>query len=83
MPCVDERRDSSSRVRELPQGRSREGTIVTLMKWAWMRWLALIPLVVALPFLFFGLIWMQVLQLVVGVALLAASSGIWIVFAED
>ena len=53
------------------------------MKWAWLRWLALIPIVVALPFLFFGLIWMQVLQLLVGVALLAASSGIWMVFAED
>ncbi len=53
------------------------------MKWAWLRWLALIPIVVALPFLFFGLIWMEILQLLVGVALLVASSGIWMIFAED
>ena len=59
------------------------GTIVTLMKWAWLRWLALIPIVVALPFLFFGLIWTEFVQLLVGVALLAASSGIWMIFAED
>ena len=28
------------------------GTSVTLMRLAWLRWLALIPIVVALPFLF-------------------------------
>lgn len=53
------------------------------MKLAWLRWLALIPILIALPLLFFGLIWQAVIQLVVGVALLALASGVWILFADD
>ena len=47
-----------------------------------MRWLAIIPLVLALPFLFFGLLWMDLIILV-GVLLLAVGAGVWILFAED
>ena len=48
----------------------------------WLRWLAIIPLVLALPFLFFGLLWMDLIILV-GVLLLAVGAGVWILFAED
>jgi hypothetical protein len=33
--------------------------------------------------LFFGLIWQAVVQLIVGVGLLALAAGIWMLFAED
>ena len=47
-----------------------------------MRWLAVIPLVLGLPFLFFGLLWMDLIILV-GVLLLAVGAGVSILFAED
>lgn len=50
---------------------------------AGLRWLAVVPIVVAVPLLFFGLIWQAVVQLVVGVGLLALAAGIWMLFAED
>jgi hypothetical protein len=53
------------------------------VKRADFRWLAVIPIVVAVPFLFFGLIWQALVQLAVGGALLALAFGIWMLFAED
>jgi hypothetical protein len=47
-----------------------------------LRWLAVLPIVLALPFLFFGLIWRDLIILV-GVLLLAVAAGVWILFAED
>ena len=49
----------------------------------WLRWLAVIPIVIAMPFLFFGVIWWAGVQLIIGLVLLAVGAGIWILFAED
>ena len=53
------------------------------MKRADLRWFAVVPIVVAVPFLFFGLIWQALVQLAVGVGLLVLAFGIWMLFAED
>ena len=53
------------------------------VKRADLRWLAVVPIVVAVPFLFFGLIWQALVQSAVGVGLLVLGFGIWMVFAED
>jgi succinate dehydrogenase/fumarate reductase cytochrome b subunit len=53
---------------------------------AWLaalRWLAVIPIVGAVLFLFVGLVWTSVVHAIVGLGLLAAAAGIWILFAED
>ena len=50
---------------------------------AWLRWLALVPIVVAVPILFFGMIWSELPMIAIGIVLLAAAAGIWIVFAAD
>ncbi len=52
-------------------------------KLTWLRWLAVIPIVIAMPFLFFGVIWWAAVQSLVGLVLLAVAAGIWILFAED
>jgi hypothetical protein len=59
------------------------GASVRRVKRADFRWLAVVPIVVAVPFLFFGLIWQALVQLAVGCALLALAFGIWMLFAED
>ena len=59
------------------------GTTVHTVKRADLRWLAVLPTVVAVPFLFFGLLWQGLVQLAVGVGLLVAAYGIWMLFAED
>jgi hypothetical protein len=46
-------------------------------------WLAVIPILGAIPFLFFGLVWLSVVHAIVGLVLLAVAAGIWILFAED
>ena len=48
-----------------------------------LEWLAVIPIVIAVPFLFFGLVWTEWPQALVGLALLALGAGIWILFAQD
>jgi hypothetical protein len=48
-----------------------------------LEWLAIIPIVVAMPFLFFGLVWTEWPQALVGLALLALGAGLWILFAPD
>jgi len=42
-----------------------------------LKWLAVLPAVVAVPFLFFGLLWVAAVQLVVGIALGAAACIVW------
>ncbi len=41
------------------------------------RWLAVIPALLGLPFLFFGLIWVGVVQLVAAAGLFALACVIW------
>ena len=43
------------------------------LKRSWFRWLALVPLVPAVPLLFFGIIWLAAVQLVSGLLLVAAA----------
>ena len=50
---------------------------------AWLRWLAIVPIVPAVPLLFFGLVWRAPVQLAAGLALLALSSVIWMLFDRD
>ena len=50
---------------------------------AGLKWLAVIPIVIAVPILFFGLVWTEWSQALVGLALLALGAGIWMLFAED
>ena len=52
------------------------------MRYTWLRWLAVVPMVFALPFLFFGLLWWDLIILV-GVLLLVVGAGVWILFADD
>ena len=59
------------------------GATVHTVKRADLRWLAVLPTIVAVPFLFFGLLWQGLVQLAVGVGLLVAAYGIWMLFAED
>lgn len=59
------------------------GAKVRNVKRADLRWLAVLPIVVAVPFLFFGLIWQALVQSAVGVGLLVLAFGIWMLFAED
>ena len=70
--------------RPQPKGRT-EASRATFrkVKRADLRWLAVLPIVVAVPFLFFGLIWQALVQLAVGVGLLVLAFGIWMLFAED
>ena len=49
----------------------------------WLRWLAVIPIAIAVIFLFFGVIWTELPQILVGLGLLAVGAGIWILFARD
>lgn len=51
------------------------------MKLSWFRWLAVIPLVPAAPFLFFGLAWLAPVQLLVGLGLILLAAVLWRVFA--
>jgi hypothetical protein len=46
-----------------------------------LRWLALIPLVPAGPFLFFGILWTAPVQISVGIALVLTAMAIWRVFS--
>jgi len=46
-----------------------------------LKWLALLPVVLAAPFLFFGLPWVAAVQLVVGIALAAAACIVWRAFS--
>jgi hypothetical protein len=46
-----------------------------------LRWFALIPLVPAAPFLFFGLLWRAPVQVSVGVGLVFGAIVIWRVFS--
>ena len=50
---------------------------------SWLRWLAIIPIVPAVPLLFFGLLWRAPVQLAAGLALLALSSVVWMLFDRD
>jgi hypothetical protein len=59
------------------------GASVRRVKRADLRWLAVVPIVIAVPFLFFGLIWQALVQLAVGGVLVALAFGIWMLFAED
>ena len=52
-------------------------------RFAWVAWLAIVPVIVALPFLFFGLIWTEWTPLLVGVLLLVVAAVVWTVFADD
>lgn len=63
-----------------PSQHSREALLAIL---AWFRWLAIVPIVPAVPLLFFGLTWRAPVQLAAGLALLALSSLIWILFDRD
>jgi len=63
-------------------GRFATTSSSTPSRFTWLRWLAVLPIVLALPFLFFGLIWRDLIILV-GVLLLAVAAGVWILFAED
>jgi len=49
----------------------------------WLRWLAIVPIIVTLPILFFGVIWAQLGMVLIGSGLLAAAAGVWVVFAVD
>lgn len=50
---------------------------------AWLRWLVVVPLIPAIPLLFFALLWRSWVQLLVGLALVALASAVWILFADD
>lgn len=45
-----------------------------------LRWLALVPIVAALPLLFFGLLWFAAVQTLSGILLLILASTIWMLF---
>ncbi len=49
----------------------------------YLRWLAVVPGVLGLVFLFFGLLWIGVVQLFVGVGLLALASVLWRMFGGE
>ena len=70
------RRTRPTRVR----GTSGGGPTV---KRADLRWLAAVSVLVALPFLVFGLLWQALVQLAVGVGVLVLAFGIWMLFADD
>jgi hypothetical protein len=48
-----------------------------------LRWLAVIPLVPAVPFLFFGIMWTAAVQLSVGLALVFIAVAIWRAFSGE
>jgi hypothetical protein len=47
------------------------------MKLSSLRWLAIAPLIPAVPLLFFGLLWLGVVQLLVGALLVGAAATTW------
>ncbi len=51
------------------------------MKLSWFRWLAIAPLVPAVPLLFFGVLWFAVVQTVSGLLLVALAAAMWRLFA--
>jgi len=53
------------------------------MKVSPLRWLAVLPLVPAAPFLFFGLLWRAPLQLGVGLSLVLVGAALWRLFAGE
>ncbi len=53
------------------------------MKVSSLRWLAVIPLVPAAPLLFFGLLWLGVVQLLVGLGLVTTAAALWRLFAGE
>jgi hypothetical protein len=52
------------------------------MRLSSLRWLAVLPIVLALPYLFFGILWTAAVQLVVGVLLVGVGVGMWIALAD-
>jgi hypothetical protein len=64
-----------------PPSRHSRAALRTIL--SWLRWLAIVPIVPAIPLLFFALAWGATVQLVAGLALLALSSVIWMVFDRD
>lgn len=48
-----------------------------------LRWLALVPLAVAAPILFFGIMWTSVVQVAFGAALVLTATAIWRIFAGE
>ncbi len=53
------------------------------MKFSPLRWLAVLPLVPAAPFLFFGLLWLAPVQLGVGLGLVLVAAALWRLFAGE
>ena len=48
-----------------------------------LRWLAVIPLVPAALFLFFGLLWLAPVQLLVGLGSVLVAAALWRLFAGE
>ena len=63
-------------------GFATTGSSASSKRFTWLRWLAVVPMVIALPFLFFGLLWWDLIILV-GMLLLVVGVGVWILFADD